>query len=202
MRDLMAARRAVKDAKSAGEQKAASGHRCCQRSLGERGADLEPQTLHMLPSMRGIHDGRSLRVGGRSQSDRPSENRERFALAAFNTLILTLRTAEHQGGSNGRAASKKVRLPQATRALRLCHASYKVAQRTSVQGAKCTPDKERFCRRETPCPPQQARANPTGLPASVRSRNSNRLLLSPVPGRPNSSRYHCRTSAHPEACRR
>jgi hypothetical protein len=48
MRDLMAARRAVKDAKSAGEQKAASGHRCCQRSLGERGADLEPQTLHML----------------------------------------------------------------------------------------------------------------------------------------------------------
>jgi len=61
MRDLMAARRAVKDAKSAGEQKAASGHRCCQRSLGERGADLEPQTLHMLPGMRGIHDGRSLR---------------------------------------------------------------------------------------------------------------------------------------------
>jgi len=66
MRDLMAARRAVKDAKSAGEQKAASGHRCCQRSLGERGADLEPQTLHMLPGMRGIHDGRVVEGGGRS----------------------------------------------------------------------------------------------------------------------------------------
>ena len=160
---------------------------------------LEPQTSYAAWYAR---DSRRVSLRGRSQSGRHSENRERFALAAFNTLILTLRTAEHQGGSNGRAASKKVRLPQATRALRLCHASYKVAQRTSVQGAKCTPDKERFCRRETPCPPQQARANPTGLLASVRSRNSNRLLLSPVPGRPNSSRYHCRTSAHPEACRR
>jgi len=44
--------------------RSASGHRCCQRSLGEREADgrgLEPQTLHMLPGMRAIHDGWSLR---------------------------------------------------------------------------------------------------------------------------------------------
>jgi len=66
MRDLMAARRAVKDAKSAGEQKAeAEAHAidAAREALGEPGGGrtLEPQTLHMLPGMRGIHDGRSLR---------------------------------------------------------------------------------------------------------------------------------------------
>jgi len=162
----MAARRAVKDAKSAGEQKA-EAERIGPSMLPEkpRRAGGGPQTSNTSYAAWYARDSRRAVVGGgRSQCGRPSENRERFALAAFNTLILTLRTAEHQGGSNGRAASKKVRLPQATRALRLCHASYKVAQRTSVQGAKCTPEKERFCRRETPCPPRQARANPTGLP--------------------------------------
>jgi hypothetical protein len=64
MRDLMAARRAVKDAKSVGEQKAeAEALRAIDaaREASASGADLEPQTLHMLPGMRGIHDGRSLR---------------------------------------------------------------------------------------------------------------------------------------------
>jgi len=62
-------------------------------------------------------------------------------------------------------------------------------------------DTQRFCRRQTLLI-AVGKPAPAGLPASVRTRNSNRLLLSLVLDHPNPRRCRCRTSAHPGASRR